>query len=76
MKTIIVTLQAMESSKVDDDMDDEATDDSKWEDALKPSKDEEGMALPAHVSNSPMFKGVRKNKETGEVEVTIKLGSR
>lgn len=38
--------------------------------------EEEYLSLPVSVANSKAFKGVTKNKKTGEVEVTVKLASR
>lgn len=32
--------------------------------------------IPSHLANSQRFKGIAKNKKTGEVEVTVKLPSR
>lgn len=38
--------------------------------------DKDYFQLPSHLASSQRFKGIAKNKKTGEVEVTVKLPSR
>lgn len=38
--------------------------------------DKDYFNVPSHLAKSQRFKGIAKNKKTGEVEVTVKLPSR